>query len=261
MPMVKGSAPCSQLPVSFAELPPAGVSSGSREENGESKTANDRALIARRQFRVQPAAFTQRDASRIASNGDSTGMTEETRRSTHSAGIGMTEATRRSTHGGQSTNAKTDASERGTSKEGTRDGSVAHSLHDPPQSPPQQQDKAHAHCPAASTITSSSGTAKKQIHGLSNLELCAGSAGYSAKLFKHGLSTLPIDAPHNKHKQKLPCVTLDLCLPSSQELLMKLLADKRIFSLGAAPPCGTATRAREKKMKHIPASQQPKPPP
>ena len=162
----------------------------------------------------------------------------------------MTEATRRSTR-----NATAAALALSASEEGTQGGSVAHSQHDPLQSPQSQQDKAHTHCPAASASTSSGDTAKKQIHGLLNLELCAGSAGYSAKLFKHGLSILPIDAPHNKHKQKLPCVSLDLCLPSSQELLMKLLADKRIFSLGAAPPCGTATRAREKMMKHIPASQ------
>ena len=35
-----------------------------------------------------------------------------------------------------------------------------------------------------------------------NLELCAGSAGYSAKISKIGLSTLPVDNEHNRHKQK-----------------------------------------------------------
>jgi hypothetical protein len=231
--MVKNSRPCKPIQVSFAELPLAGVSDGSREGNAKFKAAKERS-IARQKVRAQPAAFTQRDASNISGSGGSIGMTEATRRSTRNAGIGMTEATRRSTHGGQSTNATAAAPARGASEEGTQGGSVAHSQHDPLQSPPSQQDKAHAHCPAASASTSSGDTAKKQIHGLLNLELCAGSAGYSAKLFKHGLSTLPIDAPHNKHKQKLPCVTLDLCLPSSQELLMKLLADKRIFSLDAA---------------------------
>ena len=166
--MVKNSRPCKELQVSFAELPLAGVSNGSREENKNKFKAAKEKSIARRKSRVQPAAFTQRDASSISGNGGSIGMTEATRRSTRNAGIGMTEATRRSTHGGQSTNATADAPARGSSKEGTQGGSVAHSLHEPLQSPPSQQDKAHAHCPAACASTSSSGTAKKQIHGLLN---------------------------------------------------------------------------------------------
>jgi hypothetical protein len=97
------------------------------------------------------------------------------------AGIGMTEATRRSTR-----NATAAALALSASEEGTQGGSVAHSQHDPLQSPQSQQDKAHTHCPAASASTSSGDTAKKQIHGLLNLELCAGSAEYSAKLIKHG---------------------------------------------------------------------------
>jgi hypothetical protein len=161
--MVKNSRPCKELQVSFAELPLAGVSDGSREGNAKFKAAKKRS-IARLKSRAQPAAFTQRDASSISGNGGTIGMTEATRRSTRHAGIGMTEATRRSTHGGQSTNATADASARDASKEGTQGGSVAHSLHDPLQSPPSQQDKAHAHCPAACASTSSSGTAKKQIH-------------------------------------------------------------------------------------------------
>jgi hypothetical protein len=49
----------------------------------------------------------------------------------------------------------------------------------------------------------------KKIQSLLNLELCAGSAGYSARLFKHGLCTMPIDSSNNRHKQQLPCITLE----------------------------------------------------
>ena len=41
-------------------------------------------------------------------------------------------------------------------------------------------------------------------------------------------------------------MTLDLTLESSQTILLKLLEEERIFSIWAAPPCGTASRAREK---------------
>ena len=118
--MAKSSMPRSELHVSFARLPLAGVSSGGLGDNAKFKAAKARALIAGRKSRVQPAATTQRDASSISGNGNSIGMTEETRRSTR---------------GGQSTNATADASEKGASKEGMQGESVARSLHDPLLSP------------------------------------------------------------------------------------------------------------------------------
>ena len=79
-----------------------------------------------------------------------------------------------------------------------------------------------------------------------NIELCAGSAGYSARISKLGLSTLPIDNVHNRQRQKFPCITLDLGSPEGQEIVLRTLRQGRVFSIGVAPPCGTATRAREK---------------
>ena len=49
----------------------------------------------------------------------------------------------------------------------------------------------------------------KAIANKLNLELCAGSAGYSAKISKVGLSTLPVDSEHNRHKQKFLCVNTE----------------------------------------------------
>ena len=92
-------------------------------------------------------------------------------------------------------------------------------------------------------------SSKSRAHQKFNIELCAGSAGYSAKIFKLGMLPLAVDHSTNRHKQLFPCVTMDLTQKSSQDILEKLLSEDRVFSLGAAPPCGTATRAREKRIR------------
>ena len=60
---------------------------------------------------------------------------------------------------------------------------------------------------------------------------------------------LAIDHSSNRHKQLFPCVTLDLTQKSSQDILIKLMTEDRVLSVGAAPPCGTASRARDKKLR------------
>ena len=174
--------------MSFAELPLAGVSFGSSGGNAKFQAAKERSL-ARQSARRKEAESVKRrsrqaevqDLARAASGSRQAEVQDLARAASSSLSL--------------------------------------HSL-------PMCQDTAHANspalsrqaevqdlAPAASSSAPASKTATKQIQNMLNLELCAGSAGYSAKLFKHGLSTLPIDASHNKHKQKLPCVTLDLSLP------------------------------------------------
>ena len=51
---------------------------------------------------------------------------------------------------------------------------------------------------------------KSKAHQKFNIELCAGSAGYSAKIFKLGMLPLAVDHSSNRHKQLFPCVTMDL---------------------------------------------------
>ena len=88
---------------------------------------------------------------------------------------------------------------------------------------------------------------RRQLQQKFNIELCAGSAGYSAKIFKLGMLPLAVDHSSNRHRQQFPCVSMDLTQQSSQDILEKLLSEGRVFSIGAAPPCGTASRAREKR--------------
>ena len=87
---------------------------------------------------------------------------------------------------------------------------------------------------------------KKAPHKKFNMELCAGSAGYSAKIFKFGMLPLAVDHGGYRHRQQFPCVTLDLTQRSSHDILEKLISERRVFSIRAAPPCGTASRARRK---------------
>lgn len=77
-------------------------------------------------------------------------------------------------------------------------------------------------------------------------ELCCASAGLTLKLTRCGFQGLAVDHEKNRHKPKVPCVHLDLSSDSGWEILCRLLAEKRLFYVDGAPPCGAATRAREK---------------
>ena len=78
------------------------------------------------------------------------------------------------------------------------------------------------------------------------LELCCGSAGLSAQLRKVGFSTVAVDHSSNQHTPKVACLNLDLTKSSSWEILKRMAAERQVIYVHAAPPCGTATRARDK---------------
>ena len=78
------------------------------------------------------------------------------------------------------------------------------------------------------------------------VELCAGSAGLSLSLSEAGFSTVTVDHGKNSHKPKSPCVNLDLSLDSGWTALYALLESDKLLYVHGAPPCGTASRAREK---------------
>ena len=60
------------------------------------------------------------------------------------------------------------------------------------------------------------------------VELCAGTAGLSAKLWGHGFATMPVDHARNRHLQGAPCVVLDLAQDSGWEVLYQMLGhDKK----------------------------------
>ncbi len=84
------------------------------------------------------------------------------------------------------------------------------------------------------------------------VELCAGTAGFTASLARAGFEALAIDHRFNRHAAKVPCITLDLALRSSWAVLEDLLATGRLVYVHGAPPCGTASRSRDKP---VPAAQ------
>ena len=80
------------------------------------------------------------------------------------------------------------------------------------------------------------------------LELCAGSAGFSAEAAHVGFDVLALDCARNRHKTKHAVLVLDLVEPASWQLLAKFLSSGRLFCVLIAPPCGTASKAREKRL-------------
>ena len=62
---------------------------------------------------------------------------------------------------------------------------------------------------------------------------------------KAGFDILPIDFEGNKQRPYVHVVQLDLRQRSTWEFLEYLAHSRRPFHFHAAPPCGTASRARD----------------
>ena len=77
------------------------------------------------------------------------------------------------------------------------------------------------------------------------LELCAGSAGFTAALIKLGFIGLAIDHKKNRHSVKAACAVVNLAEPGGQSIVWDAMLKLIIFMLFIAPPCGTASLARE----------------
>ena len=78
------------------------------------------------------------------------------------------------------------------------------------------------------------------------VEICAGSARLSFEFKLLGFMTLPIDHKGNKHSQRIRCVDLDITKRHNQNFLIRLVCNHSIIYVHLAPPCGTASRARER---------------
>ena len=77
------------------------------------------------------------------------------------------------------------------------------------------------------------------------VEVCCGSALLSACAAKMGFDILAVDFQGNKHRPFVHVVELDLRKQSTWDFLEHLVATRRPFHFHAAPPCGTASRARD----------------
>ena len=87
---------------------------------------------------------------------------------------------------------------------------------------------------------------RRQILESTVVEICAGSAQLSASFKRIGLNTLPFDWKGNRHRTKVTIYQLDLTLPGAFEVLSELLSDSGIIFVHFAPPCGTASKARNR---------------
>ena len=87
----------------------------------------------------------------------------------------------------------------------------------------------------------------KGMHAALTIELCAGTAGLTAELRHVGFDSIGIDHRKNRHSTKAPCVLLDLATDHGQQICLLAIRSGRCFYIHAGVPCGTASRARNKK--------------
>ena len=80
------------------------------------------------------------------------------------------------------------------------------------------------------------------------IEACCGCARLSATLKKDGFDVLPLDCEGNRHRPLATLVSLDLRKPASWEFLQTCVLTNHVFHFHGAPPCGTASRARDRPM-------------
>ncbi|OLQ06982.1 hypothetical protein AK812_SmicGene9645 [Symbiodinium microadriaticum] len=77
------------------------------------------------------------------------------------------------------------------------------------------------------------------------LEICSGSAMLSYVAKEAGYHAVPIDWHHNRQRSCVHALQLDLRLPSSWSFLERTCLACAVAWVHMAPPCGTASRARE----------------
>lgn len=64
-----------------------------------------------------------------------------------------------------------------------------------------------------------------------------------------GFKVMAVDQKSNRHKQLFPTISIDLADDEAVQYLISLLTKPgAVFYLHCAPPCGTASRARERRL-------------
>jgi len=76
------------------------------------------------------------------------------------------------------------------------------------------------------------------------IEICCGHAGLSVSLRQYGWDVRPIDWAGNEHKTRIPVINKDLTKPEHVQQVLKLI--RKASYVHMAPPCGTASKARER---------------
>ena len=86
----------------------------------------------------------------------------------------------------------------------------------------------------------------KSLSEASALELCCGSANLSAALRLHHVNAIGVDYGRNPQTPKAPTIQADISSPQGQKIVDQAEEDMHADIVHAAPPCGTASKARDK---------------
>ena len=78
------------------------------------------------------------------------------------------------------------------------------------------------------------------------VEVFAGSAGLTCTARQAGIKAIAVDWAGNKHEAKAASVNVDLSSSSGEATFFQMLEEKRPKAIHIAPPCGTASLARER---------------
>ena len=76
-----------------------------------------------------------------------------------------------------------------------------------------------------------------------------GCAELTSQLIKIGFDGIGVDYKGNKDRPRAPTINADLATQHGRSTVSELLRDPRVQYVSFAPPCGTASRARERKLK------------
>ena len=77
------------------------------------------------------------------------------------------------------------------------------------------------------------------------IEVFSGSSGLTKAFIEHGCEGIAVDWLRNSSIPLVPVILIDLSEPWGEELLYKAIKSQRVRYVHFAPPCGTASRARE----------------
>lgn len=78
------------------------------------------------------------------------------------------------------------------------------------------------------------------------VEIFGSSCRVTRAFRQRGPNAVAVDSKHNRSRPEAICLNIDLCTPQGAALLWRILQQGRVLFIMLAPPCGTATRARER---------------
>ena len=100
------------------------------------------------------------------------------------------------------------------------------------------------------------------LSSLVTVELAAVSATLTRSFRNHGLDGVAVDHKANQHRAKSVVLNLDMATTEGQSAILLMVESPLVIAVSMAPPCGTASRARERPVPHhLRARGAPQPPP